>query len=304
MQQPAGSEGLTVTYMSEGLDLSRMDEITPEEISAHLMQVYSWRGGTYEFGANALMLDYAPQFAKLHRWGADMTGRPDPVNIMLLGIQNMASYVMLGWETGIVNQVISLRRNGMPKEQIMELIMLAQLYAGMRGLGHVFRAVGAFLPALGEPPDGKTPAFPDGWDVDPAAIRCGLDLSTLEVTDQDRAAITGWYERTIGYLPPSIATGLRYDPGFVKMHRAKWEATVRTLPKQVIPYLQLRLNMMSGNVPGLREAALLARAWGISRTHAVKAITASAMYFTSFEGLYTMHEAMADILEDWPEREE
>jgi hypothetical protein len=177
-----------VTYLSEGLDLSQMTEITPEEISANLMHVYAWRGGTYEFGANALMLDYAPQFAKLHRWGADMVGRPDPVNILLLGIQNMASYVMLGWETGIVNQVISLRRNGMPKEQIMELIMLAQLYAGMRGLGHTFRA-----------------------------------------------------------------------------------------------------------------AALLARAWGITRTHAIKGVTASAMYFTSLEGPYTMHEAMADILEDWPE---
>ena len=290
-----------MTDISEGLDLSRMDQITPEEISAHLMRVYSWRGGTYEFGANALMLDYAPQFAKLHRWGADMMGRPDPVNIMLLGIQNMASYVMLGWETGIVNQVISLRRNGMPKEQIMELIMLAQLYVGMRGLGHVFRAVGAFLPAIGEPPAGKTAAFPAGWEPDPDAIRCGLDLTTLEVTEADRQAIVSWYERTIGHLPRSIETGLRYDPAFVKMHRAKWEAAIRTLPKQVIPYLQIRLNMMSGSVPGLREAALLARAWGISRDHVIKGVTASAMYFTSAEGLYTMHDAMADILDDWPE---
>jgi hypothetical protein len=290
-----------MTDISEGLDLSRLDQITPEEISAHLMGVYSWRGGTYEFGANALMLDYAPEFAKLHRWGADMFGRPDPVNIVLLGIQNMASYVMLGWETGIVNQVISLRRNGMPKEQIMELIMLAQLYAGMRGLGHVFRAVGAFLPAIGEPPAGTTPAFPAGWDVDPDSIRCGLDLTTLDFTDADRHAITSWYQRTLGYLPRSIETGLRYDPTFIKMHRAKWEAAIRTLPKQVIPYLQLRLNMMTGSVPGLREAAQLARAWGISRTHAVKGITASAMYFTSAEGLYTMHDAMADILDDWPD---
>jgi hypothetical protein len=183
----------------------------------------------------------------------------------------------------------------------MELIMLAQLYAGMRGLGHTFRAVGAFLPAIGDPPAGTTAAFPDGWDVDPDSIRCGLDLTTLHVTDHDRAAITSWYEQTIGYLPRSIETGLRYDPAFIKMQRAKWEAAIRTLPKQVIPYLQIRLNMMSGSVPGLREAALLARAWGITRTHAIKGVTASAMYFTSLEGLYTMHEAMADILEDWPD---
>lgn len=288
--------------MSEGLDLSSFDTITEDEIRSNLMQVYSWRGGTYELGANALMLDYAPEFAKLHRWGSDLFGRPDPVNIILLGIQNQASYVMLGWETGIVNQTISLRRNGMPKEQIMELVMFAQLYAGMRGLGHTFRAIGAMLPALGAPPNPPAP-FPNGWAPDPDAIRCGLDLSTLKVTAQDRANIVDWYERTIGYLPKSIEIGLRFDPEFVKMNRAKWEAAIRTLPKQVIPYVMLRLNMMSGSVAGLRESALLARAWGVSRRHAVRGVTASAMYFTSFEGLYTMHDAMADILEEWPDDE-
>jgi hypothetical protein len=288
-----------VAHISEGLDLSSFDTITDEEINSNLMHVYSWRGGTYELGANALMLDYAPQFAKLHRWGSDLFGRPDPVNIVLLGIANQASYVMLGWETGIVNQTISLRRNGVPKEQIMELVMFAQLYAGMRGLGHTFRAVGAMLPALAEPT--KPPAFPANWAPDPEAIKCGLDLSTLEVTAQDRANIISWYERNIGYLPKSIEIGLRYDPEFVKMNRAKWESAIRTLPKQAIPYVMLRLNMMSGSVQGLREAALLSRSWGISRKHVVRGITSSAMYFTSFEGLHTMYEAMDDILADWPD---
>jgi hypothetical protein len=289
-----------VPRISEGLDLSSIETITPEEISANLMHVYGWRGGTYELGANALMLDYAPEFAKLHRWGSDLFGRPDPVNIILLGIQNQASYVMLGWETGILNQTISLRRNGMPKEQIMELVMFTQLYAGMRGLGHTFRAIGSVLPALGEPPNPPA-AFPEGWAPDPEAFRCGLDLSTLDVTARDRANITAWYERTLGYLPKSIEIGLRYDPEFVKMNRAKWEVAIKTLPKQVAPYLMLRLNMMNGSVAGLREAALLARAWGISRQHVVRGLTASAMYFTSFEGLNAAYDAMADILADWPE---
>lgn len=289
-----------MSHISEGLDLSHFDTITPAEVNANLMHVYGWRGGTYEFGANALMLDYAPEFAKLHRWGSDMVGRPDAVNMTLLGIQNQASYVMLGWETGILNQTISLRRNGMPKEQIMELVMLAQLYAGMRGLGHTFRAIGAVLPAIGDPPNPPA-AFPASWAPDPAAFKCGLDLTTLEVTDADRENLANWYERTIGYVPKSIQFGLRYDPAFVKMHRAKWEVAIQTLPKQVAPYVMLRLNMMSGSVPGLREAALLARAWGISRAHVIRGLTSSAMYFTSFEGLSAAYEAMADILEDWPE---
>ena len=54
---------------------------------------------------------------------------------------------MLGWETGIFNQFNLQRRNGLSKEEIMELVMFTQLYAGMRGLGHVYRAVGDVLPA-------------------------------------------------------------------------------------------------------------------------------------------------------------
>ncbi len=56
-----------MSYVSEGLDLSHLDTITPDEVNANLIHVYGWRDGTYEFGANALMLDYAPEFAKLHR---------------------------------------------------------------------------------------------------------------------------------------------------------------------------------------------------------------------------------------------
>ena len=50
--------------ISEGLDLSNLDETTPEEVNAHLIRVWGWRGPLYELYANSLMLDYAPDFAK------------------------------------------------------------------------------------------------------------------------------------------------------------------------------------------------------------------------------------------------
>ena len=89
------------------------------------------------------------------------------------------------------------------KEQTMELVMFSQLYAGMRGLGHVYRATGDFLPAYASPP--VPLEFPDGWAPDSEAFKSGLDLSTREMTDTDRANLTDWYERTLGYLPASIA---------------------------------------------------------------------------------------------------
>jgi hypothetical protein len=279
---------------SEGLDLSNLNETTQDEINANLIRVWSWRGPLYELYANSLMLDYAPDFAKLHRWGSDLFGRPNPANIVTLSIQNIHSYMMTGWETGILNEFVTLRRNGLTRAELMELVMFSQIYAGMRGLGHVYRAVGDMLAVFGEPP--TRPTFPEGWAADPAAFKSGLDMSTRALTDQDRKNLTAWYERTIGYLPNSVVFGLKHHPEFVKVNRAKWEVAIKTLPKQVAPYMLLRHHTITGDRDGLRETALLAKTWGITPEWIIKGITATAMYFTGFEGLYAAHDAVDDLL--------
>ncbi len=279
---------------SEGLDLSNLDEISPDEVNANLARVWSWRGPLYEMYANSLMLDYAPAFAKLHRWGSDFFGRPKLENVITLSIQNIHSYMMYGWETGILNEFHTLRRNGMTKAQLMELVMFSQLYAGMRGLGHVYRAVGDLLPVWADPEN--TATFPEGWASDPDAFKCGLDLSTRTLTDEDRRKLSEWYEGTIGFVPKSIEFGLKHHPDFVKVYRAKWEVAIQTLPKQVAPYLLLRHHTITGSKDGLREAALLGKAWGITSEWIIQGIASTAMYFTGFEGLYTAHEAVEDLL--------
>jgi hypothetical protein len=280
--------------VSEGLDLSNIDSITQEEIDRNLMNVWRRRQPLYEVQANSLMLDYAPDFAKLHRWGSDLFGRPDPANIVLLASQNMHSYMMTGWETGILNTFHTLTGAGMHKRQIMELVMFSQLYAGMRGLGHVYRAAGDLLPVLRDAPGNH--AVPEGWAPDPDAFKCGLDLTTRTLTDKDHKNLTRWYEETIGYVPTSIGFGIKHHPEFVKVNRAKWEVAIKTLPKQFAPHVMLRHNMITGSKDGLREAALLAKAWGITPPLISRSITATAFFFTGSEGLYVAEEALSDIL--------
>jgi hypothetical protein len=283
---------------SEGLDLSNLDSISEAEVNANLAKVWSWRGPLYELSANSLMLDYAPDFAKLHRWGSDFYGRPSHANVILFSSCNIHSYMMLAWETGVRNEFVTLRRNGMAIEQVMELVMFSQLYAGMRGLGHVFRAVGDFLPSFGPAVEPVAP-FPDGWAVDNDAFKAGLDLSTREMTPADVAALTGWYERTIGFVPKSIRFGLAHHPQYVKVNRAKWEVAIKTLPKQIVPYIMLRHHTITGSVDGLREAAALAKAWGVTKELVVQSVTCTAMYFTAFEGLYAVEEAIDEMLDGW-----
>ena len=281
---------------SEGLDLNNIKEMSPEEVDANLASVWSGRGPLYELYATSLMLDYAPEFAKLHRWGSDLFGRPEPANITVLACQNLHSYMMYGWETGIHNSFKTLSRNGMSVDQIMELAMFNQLYAGMRGLGHVFRAVGEDLPMYRKPANVPAP-FPPGWDVDPDAFKCGLDFTTREMTDADLANLSRWYEETIGFLPESIRFGLKYHPEFVKVNRGKWEVAIRTLPKQIVPYIMLRHHTITGSEDGLREATLLALAWGITPELISRAITATAMFYTGFEGMYAPAGVVDEILE-------
>jgi hypothetical protein len=287
-----------------GLNVDDLEHTSPEEVANHLMYAWRFKGPLYRMFAVELMDDYAPTFSKIHERmirvigiGGNAMPQPSNVNVVLLSCQNIHSYMMLGWETGIRNEFYELWRVGMTKEQIMELVMFTQLYAGMRGLGHVYRATGDFLPAYGSPP--VPLEFPDGWGPDPEAFRSGLDLSTREMTPTDRANLTAWYERTIGYVPASIEFGLKYHPEFVKVNRAKWEVAIRTLPKQIAPYLMLRHNVITQSVEGLREAALLGKAWGISRDFVIQAVFVSTYYFAGFEGLYAPSEALGEILDEW-----
>jgi hypothetical protein len=166
----------------------------------------------------------------------------------------------------------------------------------MRGLQLVYNGASRLLVDLPDP--GETASFPPGWAPDPEAFKAGLDLSTRELTEQDRTKIQGWYERTIGYLPTSVEFALEFHPEFFKWHRARWEVIFQTLPKQVAPYVMLRQHLLTGNTDALREAALLGKAWGITKEWIVHGLIVSAFY-CGFEGLYFAHAALHDVLEKW-----
>jgi hypothetical protein len=288
--------------IDDGLNLDNIEETSQQEIDTYLQQMWRHRGMVYEMTANSVWLDTRPDFAKLHRRGARLFGRIDgkldPTRGPMTGLGLLFDYICLGWEVGILNQIDSLRSRNVSKAQIMELIMAAQIWSGMRGLESVYRAAGMYLRDYQDSP---TPAgFPEGWAVDPAAFKCGLDLSTLELTEQDLANLTGWYTRTLGEVPRSVTFAAKYHPGFLKANRAKWEGAFRDgLPKQMMPYLMLRHNTIVGNRDGIREAALLGKAWGMSKGWMINAVMVGVFYFTGTEGLYAANDALAELFEEW-----
>ena len=264
-----------------------------------------WRGHFYQLTADLIMLEHRPDYARAFydaipafRNRLRETGEEDSdaVELIAESLQHLPMYILYGWETGIYNEFRHLRFRGLTKAQLMELVMFAQLQAGMRGLQLVYNSVSRFLVDL---PDPEGPAvFPKGWAPDSDAFKCGLDLSVRAFTDADRAAVTAWYERTIGYLPGSVSLALSYHPEFYKWHRARWEIIFQTLPKQTAPYVMLRQHMLTGNPEALREAVLLGKAWGITREWIVHGLMVSAFY-TGFEALNVVDTAVGDVLAAW-----
>jgi hypothetical protein len=129
------------------------------------------------------------------------------------------------------------------------------------------------------------------------AFYCGLDTSTMQLTPQDLENIEQWYERTIGWQPPRVRFLAKYEPVTLKSWRAKWEGVFRgALPKQMMPYLSLRHNIVIGNPGGLKESARLAKAWGISNAIIVNTIIQGAYYFCGPERMDMAEEVLADVL--------
>jgi hypothetical protein len=246
----------------------------------------------------SVMLDHRPDFAKLHRRGASIFGRPDPTNELVGGLGNLHTYIQLGFEPGIFNETRNRQRQGVTKNQFMDLYMMAQLSAGVRGLQAIYNAVGALLADFQDRP--VTPPFPAGWAADPAAFKCGLDLSTPDLTAADREALEAWYLATIGEVPRAISFGIRHHPQFLKAYRAKWEGAFRDgMPKQMMPYLTLRHCTVIGRPDGIRQAALLGKAWGLSQEWVVKAVMQSGYYFGGIDVLEVADAALSEVLDRW-----
>ena len=126
--------GIAQGVNGQGLNLANLDETTQDEIDAYLTTRWRGRGPLYDQYAMSLMLDYAPDFAKLHWLAAEcfrtMPSDPetyDPSFATPNSVQQLHSYMVLGWEMGIRNQFRVLRRLGFTRAQIMEIVMFGRL---------------------------------------------------------------------------------------------------------------------------------------------------------------------------------
>ena len=286
---------------TDGLNLDNLDVTTTEEIDTYLTAERKRRGPLdpgplYGMTAFSTWLYTRPDLAKIHQRVTSNWSRKGLKSIITASsFVNMHTYINQGYETGIENCTRGLQMRGVTRAQVMEAVMHAQLSGGMKGLQFVYHAIGIILGDYVE--HDVDPDWPEGWAPDPDAFKCGMDYSTRELSDADRRAIFEWYEKTIGEVPRRISFLAKYDPYTLKTWRMKWESTIRELPKQMMPYLSLRHNTVMADKGGLREAALLAKAWGVTDPYIVNTVIQGAYYFTGWERLDMVAEVLEEVLD-------
>ena len=289
---------------TRGLNLTTINETTDQEKAEFWADKMAWRPGkmAYPLTAYSFLIQNRPDMLKYHMRQMQFLHAVPANGEIPMAITMLT---MLHWYAcnrvpgGVLHEVMGSQEMGASKAQVNEIFGLAFMHSGPCGFNEVYQQAFDYMASYKEPD--HSIVWPAGWAPDPAAFRSGLDFDNPELTADEKDLLDKWYTDTIGYVPQSISTLVKYNPSFVKQHRAKFEGALATgaLPKQMVPYILIHYNMNRGFRDGIREATLLGKAWGMTRDHVVNALTLGTGYMAGIDGMYIVHEAIGDILEGW-----
>jgi alkylhydroperoxidase/carboxymuconolactone decarboxylase family protein YurZ len=285
--------------VQDGLDVSRPDVTTEEEIAAYRAEYLGTNKGlldSFEF-----WLEFRPDVLKRHKARTRhfrSTLEPDRPLVGILGA--IHQYTVAAFREGVAYEIRLAQSLGATRTDILDTLSVAFIHAGHPGM-YAAAAYADFLRAYDDP-EPAAERFPDGWSFDPGAFDSGIDYSRREASAEDMERLVDWYERTVGEVPGHVRFLVAHRPGLLKAYRDRYEHAIRdSLPKQMLPYLLLGHNVVRGFHDGIRENVLLGRALGMTREQLLDAICHSVLH-AGVEALAIVQDAAGDLLDErWPE---
>lgn len=279
------------------LDTERMSAAEVDALHARLLR----RGVTgYPLPVFNLWTQHDPSVLKGYMLQVDAQ-MPSPEAACLCNLATLHHYAVLRFAAGVAWELETAERIGLTRPEVLEILALAYLTDGPSTQQAAHEGGAERLRNWPDPDDGTRPAFPDGWAPDPEAFRSGLEASSPpDMSDDEHRLLRDWYQKTTGEVPASVELLATHRPALLKAYRLRWERCIRVLPKQVMPFVMLHRGAMRGDATGLRDAALLGRAWGMTREQAAWALTVGLTFGGGLEPMGAVHEALADILAAWP----
>ena len=285
-----GFDPATGNWVHRGLDLSKPTELAPGEAEA-FRQHYATQFGHSLDGLD-WWLDTNPEVLKRYRLYCSLTLRVEPA---ITGNGTLTFYALMGYVTGVRYVLHSWRARGVSKAQALEMLAIAFIHCGPRGMQTIAEAAEGI--DFDEQPE--VPArFPDGWAPDIDAFRSGLDFSTVDLDDGEKGKLYDWYLRTIGEIPPYVRFMAEHRPRLIKTHRARIENMLYVLPKQMWPTTLLYYHVMRREAAGIREHVLLCRAWGVSKTDTLDTI-GNALVYGQMEAATMIQNEAGDVFDGW-----
>lgn len=282
--------------LDRGLDLGTLESTEPEEIEA--FREYYVRTKGYLLPGFQFWLDFRPDVLKRYRLQARNTPGPDRLKTPLSNTLAFVHwYTIVAYEKGVLYEIRNAETMGATRAEILETLSVAFLHAGPRGMDAAAALAHEYLRSYNDPVSSGL-RFPSGWSTDPDAFRSGLDFTNPELTPAEADALRNWYMATEGEIPPFVNLLIEHKPNLLKAYRNRFEHAIRTLPKQMMPFLMLHFEVGRSNAAGIREAALLARAFGMTKDEAVDAI-AWGMLYGGGAAASTAESAAGDVLRQW-----
>jgi len=291
-------EEATGRVMGMGLDLSNPDSITTEEretFARHFERFLGRAHVGHEFWLN----HDRPGVLKRYRLFTDAINPSTPTQPFdPNGPGFVAMYALMGYEPGVKYTVHACQKVGLTRSEILEMLAVAYIWIGPRGMETVANALKDYEWVEPE----RSLRLPRGWGPNPDAFTSGLDFSTPTMTEGELADLREWYSRTEGEIPRYVQFLGQHRPELLKGYRNRFESALRELPIQTMPYAMIHFNVGRGNGPGIREGVLLARGFGMTKEEVFQAIGWGALY-GGMEAVTIADEAVGDAFSAWPSRD-
>jgi len=205
----------------------------------------------------------------------------------------MHYYAITGFTRGVIVEIQFGRHS---KAEVADALAIALMHSFGVGLFTVAAEVQDYLRIY--PGPAEPISWPDGWTPDPEFFRAGLDFSTPELLPGELERIESWYTRVTGEVPRFVRFLGEVSPNVLKAYRNRFENTVRALPKQALPWLQVHYHALVANEEGLRDNILLARGFGMTQRQVVDALL-WAMLYGGVEVISLVDRVAGDLIRRW-----
>jgi hypothetical protein len=202
----------------------------------------------------------------------------------------------MAYDFGIEYEVRHARSLGATKRAVLQILELAFIHCGPRGMHRARVAVGDLLAGWPDSDDDMAGSFPDGWSADPEFLPLTLDLTSDQLTPEEVSSIRGWYTSVVGEVPRHVDFLAAGRPGLLKAYLDRLGRAMRgPLPRQILPFVELQMDVARGNPAGIRESALLGRGLGMTDDQIYEA-AAWGMLYGGPASLSLAYDALADVL--------